>query len=242
MNVKWLTKSLNLWRRRERARKDLHTTAQGDLREARAEDVHPRQHLVDRRDLRSKQLKESRENIALRKRQLANRSSTGPHVALRWARDYVGNTESPPGSNKGEWGLTNWQRTLGEWLVGQPWCGTFVGTALIRAGVKGINSRVAAVVLILEDAMNGRNGFRSVVYRRQTGHGAVSKGRLGDLVGLYGESTHVAMIEKRVPGGYATVEGNTSPGASGSQANGGGVYRRIRPDSAVVYIVRPDWS
>lgn len=168
--------------------------------------------------------------------------STGPHVALAWARQYIGKTENPPGSNRAPWGLTQWQSSLGSWLVGQAWCGTFVGTALMRAGVQGINSRVAGVILILDDALNGRNGWKSVTYRRRTGTGSVSAGLPGDAIGLFGESTHVGLIEKRVPGGYQTIEGNTSSGSSGSQSNGGGCFRRIRPDSAVVYIARPDWS
>lgn len=167
---------------------------------------------------------------------------SGPAAALEWARQWVGKTEDPPGSNKAPWGLTAWQQALGSWLVGQAWCGVFAGTALMRAGVKGVTARVAGVVLILEDAMNGRNGMRKVVFRRRTGFGSVSGGEPGDLAGMFGESTHVAMIEKRVPGGYRTIEGNTSAGSSGSQSNGGGCFRRVRPDSAVVYIVRPNYE
>ncbi len=165
--------------------------------------------------------------------------ATGPQAALKWAREWVGKTEQPPGSNKAPWGLTAWQHAIGPWLVGQAWCGTFVGTALTHAGVTGVTSRVAAVILILDDALHSRNAMKSVVYRRKTGHGSVTAGKPGDLVGLFGESTHVGMIEKRVPGGWQTIEGNTSPGNSGSQSNGGGCFRRTRPDAAVVYIVRP---
>lgn len=165
----------------------------------------------------------------------------GPEAALAWARRWIGKTEDPPGSNRAGWGLTEWQRALGSWLVGQPWCGIFAGTALKNAGVR-ITSRVAAVSLILDDALNGRNGFDRVIFRRRTGAGSVGAGRPGDLVGLFGESTHVGTIEKRVPGGYQTIEGNTSSGSSGSQSNGGGCFRRTRPDSAVVYIVRPKWG
>lgn len=166
----------------------------------------------------------------------------GPQAALAWARQWVGKTEDPSGSNRAPWGLTAWQNMLGSWLVGQAWCGTFVGTAMMKAGVKGVTSRVAAVVLILDDALHSRNGMRSVVYRRKTASGAVSAGQPGDLLGLFGERVHVAMIERRVPGGYQTIEGNTSPGTGGSQSNGGGCFRRTRPDSAVVYIVRPDYA
>lgn len=169
------------------------------------------------------------------------KTTTGPARALAWARQYIGKTEQPPASNTAPWGLTQWQRDLAQWLVGAAWCGTLVGTALRHAGVQDITSRVASVWFILEDALAGRNGFRRVVYRRRTGHGDVTAGQPGDAVGLFSESTHVALIEKRVPGGYQTVEGNTSPGTAGDQANGGGVWRRIRPDSAVAYIVRPNY-
>ena len=168
--------------------------------------------------------------------------NVGPDAALKWMGQYVGKTEQPPGSNRAPWGLTDWQRDLGSWLVGQAWCGTFVGTALKRAGVKGVTSRVASVWFILEDGLAGRNGMKRVVYRRKTGTGSVKAGQPGDLLGIGGEGTHLAMAARRVPGGYETIEGNTSPGNSGSQSNGGGAWRRFRPDSSIVYIVRPDWE
>lgn len=176
-----------------------------------------------------------------RRRAADRATAAGPAAALKWARQWIGKTEDPPGSNKAPWGLTSWQQAFGSWLVGQAWCGTFVGTALKNAGVVGVSSRVAAVLLILDDAIHGRNGMKAVLYRRSAGMGDVSFGRPGDLLGLFGESTHVAMVEKRVVGGYQTIEGNTSPGNAGSQANGGGCQRRIRPDSAVVYVVRPNY-
>jgi N-acetyl-anhydromuramyl-L-alanine amidase AmpD len=57
-------KDLAFWERRETARKRLHTHAQQDLLEAREDDEHPRQHLVDRRDKRSDQLAEARKKVA----------------------------------------------------------------------------------------------------------------------------------------------------------------------------------
>lgn len=62
--------SLAVWEARVIARKALHTKAQRDLERARMADTHPRQHLVDRRDLRSLQLAEARRMVALRKRQI----------------------------------------------------------------------------------------------------------------------------------------------------------------------------
>ena len=84
MSLKWLTDSLRLWQVRERIRKRLHTRAQRDLERARDRDIHPRQHLVDRRDLRSRQLKEARENIARRHRQIAAKKRTRVRASTEW--------------------------------------------------------------------------------------------------------------------------------------------------------------
>lgn len=75
MTTAQLRASLALWQRRERKRKELHTRAQADLDQARRDRVHPRQHLVDRRDLRSRQLKEARDTIARREAQLDARAA-----------------------------------------------------------------------------------------------------------------------------------------------------------------------
>lgn len=68
MTLVQLKASLALWTRREKARKLLHTAAQQDLLEARAGGVTGKalQTLIDRRDLRSRQLKEARDNVAKR--------------------------------------------------------------------------------------------------------------------------------------------------------------------------------
>jgi surface antigen len=48
---------------------------------------------------------------------------------------------------------------------------------------------------------------------------------------------HVGIVEKVLPDGRVqTIEGNTSAGTAGSQADGGGVYRRVRrPRDIVLY-------
>ena len=56
-------------------------------------------------------------------------------------------------------------------------------------------------------------------------------------------TNHVGILEKVLPSGnYQTIEGNTSPGSSGSQGNGGGVYRRTRRPGQVRYVIRPNWA
>jgi hypothetical protein len=53
-------------------------------------------------------------------------------------------------------------------------------------------------------------------------------------------SGHTAIIEKDNGDGTVTsIEGNTSSGTSGSQDNGGGVYRRIRSKSLIKTLMRP---
>lgn len=56
-------------------------------------------------------------------------------------------------------------------------------------------------------------------------------------------TNHVGLLEKRTKSGAPqTIEFNTSSGTSGSQSNGGGVYRRTRRWDQVRYVLRPDWS
>lgn len=161
----------------------------------------------------------------------ATSTITGPQAALREAGKHVGKTEWSHRSTVLLW----IKRCLG---IDQrvAWCGVFLHHCLTTAGVKNLTGRMASVWFILEDAIHSRNGLARVVYRRRTGHGSVKDGRPGDLAGMYGEGTHVGMLLERVPGGWRTREGNTS---SANQANGGTVAEKVRPDSAIVYIVRP---
>jgi hypothetical protein len=106
------------------------------------------------------------------------------------------------------------------------------GVALRHSNVP-VNSRIAAVAFIEDDAKAGKNGFKSWK--------GVKSGQPGDLVVLFGRGVHVGFIEKRQGSGYVTIEGNTSSGAGGSQSNGGGSYRRYRPYSQVHGIAVPDY-
>lgn len=70
-----------------------------------------------------------------------------------------------------------------------------------------------------------------------------SKLQPGDLV-MYNFSggkapQHVGIVEKTAAKNVVAIEGNTSAGSSGSQSDGGGVYRRTRSLQYVVGAVRP---
>lgn len=70
--------------------------------------------------------------------------------------------------------------------------------------------------------------------------------RPGDLVCFDwdgdGIADHVGLVEANYGSWVQTIEGNTSPGAGGSQSNGGGVYRRSRDWDDVCAVIRPYYS
>jgi hypothetical protein len=147
--------------------------------------------------------------------------------ALRWMTNHRGITEQPPGSNsdRRKDGITAAQKRIGT-PVGGAWCGTWCANAALAGGVKiAAPWRWAAVAFIEDDARAKRNGFRGWIVNPR------SKAILrGDLVVLFGHGVHVEMVRRVFPrlGLVLTDGGNTSPGKSGSQANGGGSYRRWR--------------
>lgn len=151
--------------------------------------------------------------------------------ALRWLSSHRGLTEQPPGSNtdRRSDGIRRAQLRCAhgaEWLIGQPWCGVWCFNALFSAGVQGITSRMASVALIEDDARARRRPFRGWT----TDPDNVLR---GDLVVLFGRGIHVETVREVRRGYIVTDGGNTSPANNGSQANGGGSFRRVRPMSAV---------
>ena len=158
--------------------------------------------------------------------------------ALRWLSTHRGLTEDPPGSNsdRRKDGIRKAQTDCaggGTWLIGQPWCGVWCFNALQAAGVQGISSRQASVLLIEQDARGHRKPFRGwVTTKTKDWHKKVLR---GDLVILFGPGVHVETLRAVYPrlGLIRTDGGNTSSGNTGSQANGGGSFARWRPISAV---------
>lgn len=159
----------------------------------------------------------------------------GPEALIRWARAQVGVTERPAGSNKGP-KVSKWQREFG--IDGAPWCGAFVGFGLRTQCNVPVTRRIVYCPFIEADARTHANGFARFVSAR--------KAKPGDLV-LFDFSRpvtfpqHVGIVVSvdRARGVVHTIEGNTSPGAAGSQANGGGVFARTRPFGTVVGYARP---
>lgn len=148
---------------------------------------------------------------------------------LECARSEIGTTESPAGSNRQEFAAE-----VGH-LNGYAWCQTFVNAMAKRAGV-GIPDAV----------MKTAYTPHAVTAWKQAGQWRTAP-RVGDFAYFQFDKDpqvdHVGIVEAIHPDGTVTcLEGNTSPTSSGSQSNGGGVYRRVRQRHLIVGYGRPDFT
>ena len=155
--------------------------------------------------------------------------ATGADV-IRIASGEVGYTEGRNNANKyaAEVGHANHQA----------WCGTFTDAMLKRAGQLGEPSSVWTP--------SGLQAYRTAG-RAIDRNGPVQPGDLVyfDWQGGTGSNgvDHVGIVVGTRPDGQVeTIEGNTSPTNAGSQSNGGGVYRRVRPRSVIAGFGRPAYT
>jgi len=138
---------------------------------------------------------------------------------LKEAESQIGYVEYPAGSNRTRYG---------QWygMDGQPWCAMFASW-LFRNGLDAIGDKFAYTP-------TGAAQFKQV---NRWG----TKPRPGAFVFFdFPDSVtriqHVGIVVKvNADGSITTIEGNTSSGTSGSQDNGGGVFRRTRKTSIVGY-------
>lgn len=124
----------------------------------------------------------------------------------------------------------------------QPWCAIFVSWCFDKAGAtKLIDGQYSWGFAGCTGAMRQfiKDGMR--VPKRSA--------RPGDIVFFdFNDSDitseHVGIVvESAKTWGLVTVEGNTcAEHATGSQANGNGVYRRNRPYGVILAVVRPKWK
>lgn len=129
----------------------------------------------------------------------------------------LGNTESPAGSNRTKYGA--WMR-----LDGQPWCMSFVQWCYAQAG-KQLPFKTGSCSALLN------------WYKANHPECIVAEPRPRDIV-IYNFG-HTGILERTFGSTVTAIEGNTSPGDSGSQDNGGGVFRRTRRKSLVKAYIRP---
>lgn len=142
-------------------------------------------------------------------------------------------TDPQAGTKYGRW----YAQKTGVAYYGQsgvPYCAMFVSWVFAQVGAScaGLPGPYCPSMLAA-----GRSAGRAV---------PVTSAQPGDVVyfdwGRDGVADHVGLVEAN-NGSYLTcIEGNTSPGTSGSQSNGGGVYRRTRAYSTVAGVVRPAYA
>lgn len=151
---------------------------------------------------------------------------------------------------RGEIGYSRWAdpetgTKYGRWYAGQtgepyygesgvPYCAMFASYVFAHAGASCAGLPAAYCPYIVRDAKAAGKAVRK--YDAQP----------GDLVlfdwGGDGVADHVGIVEQNNGTYLTTIEGNTSSGQSGSQSNGGGVYRRVRSFGVVCCVVRPDYG
>lgn len=136
---------------------------------------------------------------------------------LNIACGQLGVTESPAGSNRTKYG-----KWMG--LDGQPWCMSFVQWCFHQAGTP----------------LPHKTGSCSALlnwYQKNRPECVVKDPQPGDII-IYNFG-HTGIVESASTTTITAIEGNTSPGQSGSQDNGGGVYRRQRNLALVRAFIRP---
>lgn len=150
--------------------------------------------------------------------------------ALDKARSYLGYVEGPRNNETIMGAYTGYNF--------QPWCGSYTKFVLDKTGTVGEPSPVYTP--------SGVVGYQKVK-RWIPRSGSPQPGDLGFIDFQGGQSAsgtdHVVFVEEVLADGrIQTLEGNTSSGDSGSQSNGGGVYRRIRPRGVFVGFGRPAYA
>lgn len=139
---------------------------------------------------------------------------------LAFARAELGRAESPAGSNR---------TPYGKWfgLDGNPWCMMFVMWVFSQAGMP-LPYKTASCSGLLN------------WYRKNRPESVKKAPAPGDIV-IYNFG-HTGIVETVGRGSITAIEGNTSPGAAGSQDNGGMVCRRTRQTHLATAYIRPDYD
>jgi hypothetical protein len=157
--------------------------------------------------------------------------ATARQVLETAARD-LGYVEGP-----NNWTVFSARVDGGKWQH-QPWCGVWVRDVFNRVGMPNEPSSVWTP--------GGAEAYRNRG-RWVPRYGDV---RPGDVVYFDWGGTqnlpaidHVGFVESlNGDGSLTTLEGNTSPTNAGSQSNGGGCYRRVRPRSVIAGFGRPAYG
>jgi cell wall-associated NlpC family hydrolase len=144
---------------------------------------------------------------------------------------------------KAKYKSPNADTVFGKWygLNFNPWCAMFVSYCMNKAGAGHL----------IAGAQN-KKGFASCRYgiayfAKKKQVVKVTDAKAGDIVFFDwdgGSADHVGFVVRndKAKGILYTLEGNTTSGIRGSQANGGGVFNRSRAYSLVHTVARPAYG
>ncbi len=136
---------------------------------------------------------------------------------LKIAAGELGSTEQPANSNRTKYGAWyGWN--------GVAWCMIFVQWCFATAGLP-LPFKTASCSELL------------AWYRNNHPECIVTQPKPRDII-IYNFG-HTGIVESATAGTITAIEGNTSAGDSGSQSNGGGVFRRTRGKKLVTAYIRP---
>lgn len=150
---------------------------------------------------------------------------------LEVALGELGNTEDPPGSNMQKYGAAYG-------VNGVQWCVELLWWIFREAGESKAffnGGKTASCTSLMKLYQAEGLWFTDGNYQR------------GDIpIMTFAKNREVQhcglIIGKAENGGWITVEGNTSPGMEGSQSNGGCVAKKIRFNSNILGVCRPQYK
>lgn len=140
-------------------------------------------------------------------------------------RKELGVMESPANSNNVKYNTWYYGRVVSG--SDYPWCMAFVQWVFAQAGHK-----LPYITASCSALLNW--------YKKNRPASVVKTPKPGDII-IYNFG-HTGIVESVGSGTITAIEGNTSPGTSGSQSNGGMVCRRTRNTSTVTAYIRPDYE
>lgn len=142
------------------------------------------------------------------------------------ARKELGVKESPANSNNVKYNTWFYDESVSG--SAYPWCMAFVQWCFARADM-----RLPCVTASCSELLNWYK-------RNHPDQVKTSAPKAGDIV-IY-TFGHTGIVESASGNSITSIEGNTSPGTSGSQSNGGMVCRRTRQTYTVKAYIRPNYD
>ena len=144
---------------------------------------------------------------------------------LTIAQEELGTMEIPANSNNVKYNTWYYGKTVSG--SAYPWCMAFVQWVFNQAGMK---------LPYLTASCSGLLSW----YQKNQPASVVKTPQPGDII-IYNFS-HTGIVESVGSGTVTAIEGNTSPGTTGSQSNGGMVCRRTRSTSLVIAYIRSEYD